>query len=481
MADYRLSAQVISRGKGQSSIASAAYRAAARLDDPRTGEIHDYTRKQGVVYSAVLAPDDAPDWMRDRSQLWQAFEAAEKRRDAQLARELQLSLPHELDQEQRQALLLNFVRAEFVNQGMIADVALHEPSREGDERNHHAHVMLTMRSLTGEGFGNKVREWNDAETLLRWREEWAHHQNRALERHGHAARVDHRSYEDRGIDREPSQHLGPTAADMERKGKASRIGDENRTASFNNASRADRYREHWDIEAQRDHARAQFDGWAQRKAAEISHSIDVRFDADRRQLSARHGQQSDQLGRQLADQYGPHKSAIGSELTAVDRRLQATGVRKLMRGIFGRTKADEKARQDLARVLRSIEQREHDAKRALERRQATEIAVLRDKTEAGRRRRLDGIERRRQERDRAGWIQQHRREADSKPVQEAFRAAAKEAAAEPSKAPQATPEAQPWASNVLDNARPWESDFSRSAEPTRERSPQDDGPKNAKE
>lgn len=481
MADYRLSAQVISRGKGQSSIASAAYRAAARLYDERTGEIHDYTRKQGVAYSAVLAPDDAPDWMRDRSQLWQAVEAAEKRRDAQLARELQLSLPHELTDEQRHKLLVGFVHEQFVNHGMIADIAIHRPDREGDERNHHAHIMLTMRSLTGEGFGNKVRSWNDSDTLLRWREQWAHHQNRAFERHGHAARVDHRSYEDRGIDREPSQHLGPTASDMERKGKASRIGDENREAAFNNASRAERYRQHWDIEAQRDHARQQFDNWAQRKAAEISHSADIRYVADRKKLVAGHRQQRDQIGRTIRDKHEPHKATIGAELTALDRRLQATGIRKIVRGIFGRTRSDEKTRQDLARVLRSIEKREQDARRALERRQAAELAMLRDKTEAGRQRRLEGIERRRKERERSGWVQEHRRAGDPKPLQDAFRKGGPEAVAEPPKEPQAKPEAQPWASNVSDNQRPWESNFTRSEGPTRERPRPAEPPTNDKD
>lgn len=478
MADYRLSAQVISRGKGQSSVASAAYRAAARLDDPRTGEIHDYTRKGGVVFSAVLAPEDAPEWMRDRGQLWQGVEAAEKRRDAQLARELQLSLPHELTQEQRKELLLGFVRDQFVNQGMIADVAMHLPDRDGDARNHHAHVMLTMRELTGDGFGNKVRDWNSADTLQAWREQWAHHQNRALERHGHHARVDHRSYEAQGIDREPSQHLGPTAADMERKGKPSRIGDENRAASFNNASRADRYRQSWDIETQRDHAKQEFSAWAQRTAANIAHSTERRFSADRQRLDAHHDRQRRQLNDELHARYGGHKATIGQELEALDRRLQARGVRKLFRDVLGRTRNDEKARADYVRTLRNIEQRETDTRRALERRHKADVAAARSKSDAGRQRRLEGIERRRQERERAGWISPHRRTADSKPLQEAFRKSGPTNAPETNNAPQATPEAQPWASNIFGSERPWESDLTRGPERTREPPAPDDGPKN---
>ena len=126
--------------------------------------------------------------MHDRSQLWNAVEAVERRKDAQLAREIQLSLPHELTAEQRKELVVGFVQEQFVDHGMIAGIALHAPSAKGDQRNHHAHVMLTMRELTGEGFGNKERDWNSPDLLEQWREQWALHQNRALERHGYPCR-----------------------------------------------------------------------------------------------------------------------------------------------------------------------------------------------------------------------------------------------------------------------------------------------------
>lgn len=516
MADYRLSAQVISRGKGQSSIASAAYRAAARLHDERTGETHDYTRKQGVVYSAVLAPDDAPDWMRDRGLLWQGVEAAEKRRDAQLARELQLSLPHELTDEQRHELLVGFVRDQFVSRGMIADVAIHRPDRDGDERNHHAHIMLTMRSLTGEGFGNKVRDWNEPDTLLQWREAWARHQNRELERHGHHARVDHRSYEDRGIDREPTQHMGPTAADMERKGRPSRIGDENRARDETNAARADRYREQWRA-AQ---AEKRFEAWAHQKAAEVTRGFNDRLQLDKAELAKRHALQGERLASALRDQYGTHKATMTAELASVDRRLEATGVRKFVRGIFGRTRSDEIRQQDLRATIASITQREDEARHALKKRQATELHVLRSKSDEGRARVLAGIERKREERRHAGWTGKptpaprferpaadHAREDDRKPLQQSFREAGRNVEPAPQSAPRATQERErreklaeqsrswwekergdqspsnistPWRSN-LNQKRPWESNFGRSAGPTRERDRSDEPPKNEKD
>lgn len=237
MAIYRLEAGIIGRSQGRSSTASAAYRAAAKIEDERTGLVFDYTRKRGVLHSETLAPADTPEWMRDRAQLWNAVEKAEKRKDAQLAREILLALPHELTHGQRVELVREFVMTEFVGQGMIADIAIHAPHRQADHRNHHAHVLLTMRQLAGDGFGNKVRAWNDTEQLEQWRTHWEEAQNRHLEQHGHAARVDHRSLEAQGIDREPEPKQGPVATEMERAGKPSHAGDDRRAAQERNHER----------------------------------------------------------------------------------------------------------------------------------------------------------------------------------------------------------------------------------------------------
>ena len=198
----------------------------------------DYRRRRGVVHAEILAPEDTPDWMRDREQLWNAVERVEKRKDAQLAREIELALPYELTAAQRLDLLRGFVGAEFVGRGMIADLVVHLPDRQGDPRNHHAHVLLTMRNLAGEGFGPKVRDWNAVEQLEEWRERWAGAVNRALEQHGHAERVDHRSLAEQGIDREPEPKQGPVATEMERDGKNSHAGDDRRAAQERNRQRA---------------------------------------------------------------------------------------------------------------------------------------------------------------------------------------------------------------------------------------------------
>jgi ATP-dependent exoDNAse (exonuclease V) alpha subunit len=175
--------------------------------------------------------------MRDRAKLWNAIEAVEKRKDAQLCREILLNLPHELTDAQRVELVRAFVKDECVARGMIADVAVHAPHRKGDDRNHHAHVMLSMREATADGFGPKVRDWNSPELLEHWRERWAHHQNRALQQAGRSERVDHRSLEAQGIDREPEPKQGPVATQMEREGRPSKAGDDRRAAKERNQQR----------------------------------------------------------------------------------------------------------------------------------------------------------------------------------------------------------------------------------------------------
>jgi len=193
MAIYRFSAAIISRAKGRSSVAAAAYRSGAELVDERTGAVHDYTRKSDIQYSEIIAPEGAPDWSLDRAALWNAVETGERRKDAQLAREVQLTLPRELDADRQIALLRGFVRDEFVARGMVADFSLHDHTGSDGQPQPHAHVMLTMRSIDETGFGLKVREWNSDELLVHWREQWAHQANAQLAEAGEEVRIDHRT------------------------------------------------------------------------------------------------------------------------------------------------------------------------------------------------------------------------------------------------------------------------------------------------
>ena len=184
---------MISRSQGRSATAAIAYRVAERIEDRRTGLVFDYAKRGGVDHTEILAPDHAPDWVRDRSELWNRVEEAETRKNSQVAREVRVALPAELTHEARVELVRDFTQAQFVDRGMVADIALHAPGREGDERNHHAHILLTTREVGPEGFTAKNRDWNAKDMLEGWREAWARDSNAALERAGIEDRVDHRT------------------------------------------------------------------------------------------------------------------------------------------------------------------------------------------------------------------------------------------------------------------------------------------------
>jgi len=241
MAIFHLTAKVISRGKGQSAIAAAAYRSGERLRDEQTDEQKYYTsRAERIVFTDIMTPKDAPEWAHDRNELWNRAERAERRKDAQLAREFEISLPHELTEEQREGLVKDFAREAFARKGYAADIAIHAPDKDSDERNHHAHIMVTMRRLGPEGFyGDKDRDLNKRDQLDAWRGQWAHLANRHLERHGHEERIDHRSHKERGIDREPTIHLGYAANEMAGRGAQSDRMDELREILGRNEIRRD--------------------------------------------------------------------------------------------------------------------------------------------------------------------------------------------------------------------------------------------------
>jgi Ti-type conjugative transfer relaxase TraA len=226
MAIYHFSAKVISRSQGSSAVASAAYRSAERLHDQRLDRDHDFTNKAGVVHSEVMLPDGAPERLGDRSALWNEVEATELRKDAQLSREVEFALPRELNQQQGIELARDFVQTEFVDRGMCADLNLHWDMGADGFAKPHAHVMLTMREVSGDGFGAKVRDWNKTELVQEWRERWAGHVNERLASLDIDVRIDHRSLEAQGINLEPQNKIGPAASRMIERGlEVERIDD----------------------------------------------------------------------------------------------------------------------------------------------------------------------------------------------------------------------------------------------------------------
>lgn len=251
MASTTCSIKPVKRSAGRSATAAAAYRAGAEIVDQRTGEVHDYTRKGGVVSAEIVAPDHAPAWAHDREALWNAAELAENRTNSQVAREFLIGLPSELDADQRQQLAREFAQSLVDRYGFAVDVAIHQPDKDGDQRNHHAHILATTRRMGPDGLTEKTRElddrtriklangekgpaWGAVETV--WvRHQFEHLTNSALERAGLDERIDMRSYKDQGLELEPTQHMGPAATAMERRKPGStRIAQENVARLFRN-------------------------------------------------------------------------------------------------------------------------------------------------------------------------------------------------------------------------------------------------------
>lgn len=222
MAIFHASVRNISRASGRSATAAAAYRSGTAITDTRDGMTHDYTRKGGVAGSFIVLPTGAAAAFANRSTLWNAAEAAEKRKDARVARELILALPHELDDEGRAATARAMAEWLAARYGVAVDVSRHNPDRQGDTRNHHAHLLFTTRAVGANGMGAKTRILDDQKTgpqeVQAIRLAWEAIANAALERAGVAARIDHRSHAELGIELPPQIHIGVRAKGMGRRG-----------------------------------------------------------------------------------------------------------------------------------------------------------------------------------------------------------------------------------------------------------------------
>jgi len=238
---YHCTAKALSFGKGQSAVHTAAYNAREKLyQEQQERWSRDYSREGEVLFKGIFAPAGAPEWTQDRQALWNRAEAAERQKvNGQPARNMIVGLPHELNQQQREWLVKDFAREAFARKGMIADVAMHAPDAKGDERNYHAHILLTMRKLDGDAFAKtKCRDWNRKEQLGEWREQWAEMGAKALHRagypveaerwrHGHQTYAEQRAAAlERGDkefaeslgNREPTFHKGVKSTALERSG-----------------------------------------------------------------------------------------------------------------------------------------------------------------------------------------------------------------------------------------------------------------------
>lgn len=247
MAQYRCQLKdVIGRSKGGSAVRSAAYIARTALHDDRTGEDYDFSRaKNKALFVGIYAPKNAPDWTQDIEKLVNEIERAEKRKDSQLAQPVELSLAHELTVEQNRWMMQEFIKENFTRKGYATLAAIHEPPEGGDPRNIHAHLLVSLRTINENGFAKTKTEQQDlfmnrSERTEALRQSWEKHLKKQLERHGfheQAAQVSCKSLKEQGIDREPGIHLGPNAAQIEKKGRKTERGELNREVTERNRQR----------------------------------------------------------------------------------------------------------------------------------------------------------------------------------------------------------------------------------------------------
>ena len=258
MAIYHLSIKIISRGKGKSAVAAAPYRSGEKIKNEYDGIVHDFTRKGGIAHTEILLPQNAPQEFSDRGTLWNSVEKIEKSKNSQLAREIEIALPKELNREKQIELVREYVKENFVKVGMCADIALHDKN----DGNPHAHILLTMRPLNEDTTwgakskkeyildenGEKVKlkngnyktrkintvDWNEQDKAEHWRKAWADITNKYLEENSIQEKVDHRSYERQGIEQIPTIHLGVSATQMEKKGITTDRGNINREIKHQN-------------------------------------------------------------------------------------------------------------------------------------------------------------------------------------------------------------------------------------------------------
>lgn len=270
MAIYHLSIKIISRSGGKSAVAAAAYRAGEKLTEAETGYVHDYTKKEGVVYTEVMLPEFAPPEYSEREVLWNEVQKIEKKAGAQMAREIEIALPIELSREEQIELVRKYVMENFVAVGMCADIAIHEKQVDGRKvlyQNPHAHILLTTRAFKEDGTwaakekktyaldekGERIpvidpatglqkigkrnekmwkrvtvlaNDWNDQSNAEKWRQSWADMCNFYL---SPEKQIDHRSYERQGVEQIPTIHEGYVARQMEQRGEISERMEQNRS------------------------------------------------------------------------------------------------------------------------------------------------------------------------------------------------------------------------------------------------------------
>jgi len=370
--ELHASAKTIQRSKGRSSVAAAAYRAGERLYDERTGLTHDYRYKNDVEFTRIYLPENAPDHYRDRATLWNAVEKKENRSNSCTARELEVAFPYEFNAMQRREAGDATARELMKRYGCAVDIAYHNPSRDGDQRNHHAHILFTDRGFdqsTKDGWAkNKYRDLSNdkieidgiktsrgQQEVLSLREFTAGVMNHIAMRDELSVKVEHLSFEARGIDREPQVHLGAVANDMKRKGQPSERDDQNKSIIDMNSKVSDQK------EGVSEKSYEKFDQFAGAKRADFqSWSLDEKIQEDRRREA-----ENRSLELSLDKHYGKDARVFEKAAKDIKAKMKQGGVKGFAQNIGGSYKKYKQQLEGVEKSLANIEMRKDEQRLTL--------------------------------------------------------------------------------------------------------------------
>lgn len=371
--------RVVQRSKGRSATAAAAYRAAERIRDERTGQVHDFTHKRGLEGTAMLLPDAAPDWAHDRAQLWNAAELREKHPKAQTARDVEIAFPTEFNARQRREAGLAIAAFLVERHGVAVDVAWHKPGRKSDERNHHVHMLFTTRQFeNGEWSKTKPRTFDDlygkgSEEVTALRRGVADVMNDIAARDRLNVYVEHQSFEKRGIDREATQHMGPVATEMERKGRRTDIGDKNRAIKQRNAQREQ-------LRTQEKSTKAELAHEAQSGARQQTLPALPDYDAAMTSFYRTAQDKRREMLERLAREYGQDEQNAQAEIARRTKAIDKAGFfSRWFRNVTGRTEADRTAIARHEQMLDTISAQRRQAADAFEARRLQELTRVQER------------------------------------------------------------------------------------------------------
>lgn len=377
MAQYRLEKSIIQRSEGQSAVASAAYRSRTRIHDERLDKTFDWSDREDLLHSEIMLPEGAPERFKDRGVLWNELEKKVRRKDGQLAYDFTMNLPHELDAEDGIELARKYLKERYVDAGNIADLNIHDAPEEGDNRNIHAHVMVTMREITREGFGKQHRmsgrEFKNADEVLKAeREAWAEYQNLEFERRGLDVRVSAKSYQDQGIDREPGQHMGADATRQMRRQEQGRIAGENDEIERENTRRAQLHAKVLETQMEFDRQMERFGVWVYAQ----QDGLKARQQLTAADLANELKRQKDQLKQDIEKDYTPHLKTVQGEITAIRDRIKIGGVWGFIRKVTGRNRGDSRRQEDLQKTVAATQAHIQGMREKVQERNRERLAAL---------------------------------------------------------------------------------------------------------